>query len=290
VATPPSGAPVVLVFGLEDAPARWLTRRLRDHGAIGITVTRDLSTAAAQSVVSAADAGIHMFSAVQGIDGTFLEYWQLLAESGKTRFLGVHDLGPATLDVNEAAAIASRVLEEEVPPVTVPLLDDDESVIGVLDVITCSQWFPGGGVEAPRDDFTEAVALETNALFDEADAMAAEPAEAIREGLLATAVSLDMSTGAGIDWVVRHLPQRSVPAATTVLPGDHSDIRALTAGPEGIAVGAALSLTGTTTAEVRIVSLAGLLEPTLLAELPPGDVAAAVLEPIPQVGALLLTR
>lgn len=253
-------------------------------------MNRDLATAAAQAVVSAADAGIHVFSAAQGMDGSFLEYWQLLAESGKARFLGVHDLGPTTLDVNEAAAIASRVLEEEIPPVTLPLLDDDESVIGVLDVITGSQWFPGGGVEEPREDFTEAVALETNALYDEADALGAEPAAAIREGLLATAVTLDVSTGAGVDWLLGHLPERTVPAATTVLPGDHSDVRVLTAGPDGIAVGSAISLTGIQTAEVRILSLAGLLEPALLAELPPGAVASAALEPTPEVGALLLPR
>ena len=104
------------------------------------------------------------------MDGRYLEIWQLLAEAGRARYVLVHDLGPATLDVNEAAAIASRVLEEDVLTTTLPLLDDDEGVIGVLDVGTREQYFPDGTHEAPRDDFSDAVEAETNTLFDAASA------------------------------------------------------------------------------------------------------------------------
>jgi hypothetical protein len=105
--------------------------------------TSPISSAAA--VVAAADACVHVFSAGQGVDGTYLEYWQMCAEAGKVRYVGVCDLTPMSLDVNEAAAIAGRVLEEDVLVTTLPLLDDDESVIGVLDVVTGEQWFPRRG-------------------------------------------------------------------------------------------------------------------------------------------------
>lgn len=227
-------------------------------------------------------------SAAQGLDGTFLEYWQMLAEAGKARFVAVHGLGPAALDVNEAAAIASRVLEEDVLPTTLPLLDDDEAVIGVLDVLTGEQWFPGGGVEPARDDFSDAVAAETNTWFDEADAVEAEPVEALRGGMLAGAVTLDTTSLAGVGWLAAHMPERTPPPATTVLPGEHPDLRVVTAGPDGLALGAATSLQGTRTQRVRIESLAGLLTPDLRSRLEPGEVAAARIVPAPQVGSLLL--
>jgi hypothetical protein len=203
--------------------------------------------------------------------------------------VAVHDLGADTLDVNEAAAIASRVLEEEVLPVSLPLLDDDESVMGVLDVITGQQWFPDGHREPPRDDFTEAVELETNALYDDARAVGEDsPAVAIRDGLLAAAVTVDSNSAAGVGWLARHLPARSVPAVSTVLPGDHPDLPLVAAGPDGVAVGQAIALTGIETAIVRVSSLAGLLEPSLRAKVPAGAVAAARMTPVPAVGALLL--
>jgi hypothetical protein len=279
---------VVLVFGLQDGVARWLTRQLRVAGVVAAHVPADLSLPAAQSVCAAADAGVHLFSAGQGMDGRFLEMWQLLAEAGRARYVLVHDLGPATLDVNEAAAIASRVLEEDVLTTTLPLLDDDESVIGVLDVTTGQQYFPDGTLEAPRDDFSDAVEAETNTLYDAADAVGADPHEAIREGLLAPAVTIDTRSGAGVDWLAAHLPSRSVPAASTVLPGDDVDQPLIAAGPQGCALGPSLTILGSETEPVTISVLSDLLEPTLVSHLPPGAVAAARLEPVPMPGSWLV--
>lgn len=278
----------MLVFGLRETQARWLALRLRDHEVAAVAVPPDLPPSAAQAVCSAADAGVHLMSAAQGLDGSFLEYWQLLAEAGKARFVAVHDLGPATLDVNEAAAIASRVLEEDVLPTTLPLLDDAEAVIGVLDVLTGEQWFPGGSVEPARDDFSDAVAAETNTWFDEADSVGTDPVAAFREGMIAAAVTLDSTSNAGVGWLAAHVPGRTTPLATTVLPGEHQDMRFVTAGPDGLALGAATSLQGTRTERVRIESLASLLTPDLRSRLEPGEVAAARIMPVPEVGSLLL--
>lgn len=279
---------MVLVFGLQDGVARWLTRQLRAAGVVAAHVPADLPLPAAQSVCAAADAGVHLFSAGQGMDGRFLEIWQLLAEAGRARYVVVHDLGPATLDVNEAAAIASRVLEEDVLTTTLPLLDDDESVIGVLDVTSGRQYFPDGTLEAPRDDFSDAVEAETNTLYDAADAVGADPHEAIREGLLAPAVTIDTRSGAGVDWLAAHLPARSVPAASTVLPGDDVDQPLIAAGPQGCALGPCLTILGSATQPVTISVLSDLLEPTLVSHLPPGRVAAARLEPVPMPGSWLV--
>jgi hypothetical protein len=289
VASSGSGAhPVVLVFGLQDGVARWLTRRLRAAGVVAAHLPPDLPLPAAQSVCAAADAGVHLFSAGQGMDGRFLEIWQLLAEAGRARYLLVHELGPATLDVNEAAAIASRVLEEDVLTTTLPLLDDDESVIGVLDVATGQQYFPDGTLEAPRDDFIDAVEAETNTLYDAADAVGVNPHEAIRQGLLAPAVTIDTRSGAGVDWLAAHLPKRSVPAASTVLPGDDAEQPLIAAGSQGCALGPSLTILGSATQPVTISALSDLLEPALVSRLPAGAVAAARIEPVPTLGSWLV--
>lgn len=282
-----SGAPVVLVFGLQDSPVRWLVRNLRDAGIVAVGVSQDLSTPAAQSVVTAADAVVHLFSASHGVDGRFLDYWQLAAESGIARFVAIHDLTPTSLDVNEAAAIASRVLEEDVLVTTLPLLDDHEGVIGVLDVISGEQWLPDGQVEPPRDDFCEAVEAETNTWLDEADAVGAEPGTALREGLLAAAVTIDTASRAGAGWLAAHLPPRETPPATTVLPGS-GGLVIIAAGPDGIGTGSMLALAGTTTTPVRIDSLVNLFEPGLLPRLPAGGAAAARITPAVPAGTLLL--
>jgi hypothetical protein len=279
--------PVVAVFGLEDAASRWLTLALRESGVVAVRLQPDLGPAAAHSVVAAVDAGVHVVSARRGMDATFLEYWQLLAEMGRARYVAVHDLGPVSLDVNEAAAIASRVLEEDVHPITMPLLADDESVIGVLDVVTGEQWFPDGTVEAPRTDFVEAVAAETNVLLDESGG---EVMDAVAAGELAVAVTVESATLAGVGWLAAHLPERRVPASSVVLPGDDADMPFVGAGDEGLRPGRVLAVLGVEAVELEVTSLADVLSPGLLDLVPAGHVAAARLEPVPPVGSLLLTR
>jgi hypothetical protein len=278
----------VLVFGLEEATTRWLTRSLRLQGVLAIHARPDLAPAAAHSVVAAVDAGVHVVSATRGMDATYLEYWQLLAEMGKARYAAVADLGPAALDVTEAAAIATRVLEEDVYPISLPLLDDNEAVIGVLDVATGEQWFPDGSVEPARHDFLEAVEAETNVLLDESDG---EVFEAVYAGDFAVAVTVDSSTRAGVEWLAAHLPERQAPASATVLPGDDPEIVFVASGSDGVSLGVALEVMHAwESQEVRIQSLMQILTPGLLDALAPGDVAAARVEPVPEVGSLLIRR
>lgn len=282
-----SGAPVVLVFGLQDPTVRWTVNHLREAGVGAVAVPAGMPSAAAASAVAAADACVHLLSAGQGVDGTFLEYWQLAAESGRARYIAVYDLSPLSLDVNEAAAIATRVLEEDVLVTTLPLLDEGEAVIGVLDVVSGEQWFPDGEVQGPREDFSQAVEAESNTWLDEADATGQSPMDALRDGLLAAAVTLDTRSRAGIDWLARHLPDRQMPPATTVL-SSHGERAVVVAGPEGLVVGPAMALVGTSASKVRVSALASLGEPGLIARLAPGAIAAADIEPPVAAGTLLI--
>lgn len=283
-----SGAPaVVLVFGLEERSTRWLTLALRAAGVMAVHLRPDLSPGAAHAVVSAADAGVHVVSARRGMDATFLEYWQLLAEMGKARYVTVCDLGPVALDIAEAAAIATRVLEEDVHPITMPLLDDDESVIGVLDVVTGQQWFPDGSLEDPREDFVEAVEAETNVLLDETDG---EVMAAVITGDVSVAAAVDAGSGAGVGWLAEHLPARSVPASCVVLPGDDPQLPLVAAGEDGLGVGAAVAVHGLDSHRVRVLSLADVLEPGLRDGLRGGEVAAARIQPPLEVGSLLVSE
>lgn len=286
-----SGAPaVVLVFGLEDPTVRWLTRALRacTPPVMAVHMPADLPPGAAHSVCSAADAGLHLVSARHGMDATFLEYWQLLAEMGKARYVAVHDLTPTALDLPEMAAIASRVLEEDVHPITLPLLDDHELVIGALDVVTGQQWFPDGSVEQPRADFVDAVAAETNVLLEAADEIGEDVVDTLTGGTLAAAAVVDSATRAGVDWLGAHMPARRVPATSTTLPGDDRTTVLVAAGAEALTLGAALAILGTHTQPVVIQSLLDPLQPGICSEVAPGSVAAAVIEPSPAVGSVLL--
>lgn len=283
-----SAAPsVVVVFGLEDASARWLSRALRAEAVIGVHLHPDLPPAAAHSIMAAADAGVHVVSARHGMDARFLEYWQLLAEMGKARYVAVVDLGPVTLDVTEAAAIASRVLEEDVHPITLPLLDDDEAVIGVLDVVDGWQWFPDGREEAPRADFVEAVEAETDVLLDESGG---DVFPAVFDGVLAVAATVDVPSRAGVRWLAQHFPGRSVPASAVVVPGEDPGLPFVCAGLDGLGIGPALAVHGLDTQEVTILSLADVLNPGLRDALLPGEVAAVRMEPVAPVGSLLVGR
>jgi hypothetical protein len=236
--------------------------------------------------MAAVDAVVHTVSARRGMDATFLEYWQLLAEMGAARYVAVHDLGPVTLDVNEAAAIASRVLEEDVHPITMPLLDDDESVIGVLDVVSGEQWL-GGAVEPPRSDFTEAVEAKANVLLDESGG---EVWPAVLAGEFAVAVTVDTRSRAGVAWLAAHLPEARCPAASTVLPGDEAGRPFVRAGMEPLEVGRALAIAGTSTSYIAITALSDVLSPRLRERLESGQVAACAAAPVPDVGSLLAMR
>lgn len=282
--------PVVLVFGLHDGVGRWFTRQLRDAtpAATGVFMPADLPPAAVHSICEAADAGVHLVSAKRGMDGTFLEYWQMLAEAGKARLVAVHDLEPVSLDVNEAAAIATRVLEEDILPYTLPLLDDDERVVGVLDAVTGEQWFPDGPTQAAREDFTDAVEVERNQVLDEADTVGLTAIEAVRSGMLCPAVTVDTRSRAGVNWLARALPARSIPAVSTVLPGDDTGSVLLAAGADGLAPGRALAVSGTDTEQVAIESLIEVTGAGLLSRLEPGRVAAALATPRPRLGSLLV--
>lgn len=282
--------PVVLVFGQHEGVARWFTRRLREStpSVVAILLPADLPAAMVHSMCVTADAGIHLVSARRGMDGTFLEYWQMLAEAGKARFVAVHDLEAVALDVNETAAIATRVLEEDVLPYTLPLLDDDERVVGVLDAVTGEQWFPDGTTEGARDDFTDAVEVERNQLLDEADTVDMTPFEAVRAGMLCPAVTLDTRSHAGIGWLISALPTRSIPAVTTSLPGDDAESILLAAGADGVGVGRFLAVSGTDSEHINIESLIDVLGLGLLSRLEPGRVAAARAIPLPRPGSFLV--
>jgi hypothetical protein len=110
-------------------------------------------------------------------------------------------------------------------------------------------------------------------------------------GDFAVAVTVDSSTRAGVDWLAAHLPERQAPASATVLPGDDPEIVFVASGSDGVSLGVALEVMHAWEShEVRIQSLMQVLTPGLLDALAPGDVAAARVEPVPEVGSLLIRR
>ena len=98
-----------------------------------------------------------------------------------------------------------------------------------------------------------------------------------------------VESGAGVGWLAGHQPPRGVPAATTVLLGsDGGEAVLVTAGPDGLAVGTAVSVLGSRSQSVRISALAGLLDNSLASHIGPGLTAAATIHPSPAQGAWLV--
>lgn len=280
--------PLVALLGHPTTPRVWLKHALRDlpEPVLATIVPHGLSTAALQAVCAASDAGVHLLSARDGMDGRWLPAWQMLIESGTPRFVAVTDLRPADLDVVDATAIASRVLEEEILPAALPLLDDDETPVATLDLIEGTQWFPGRAPQPADPDFLSAVALECAVLAEAAEISSLPVAEAIADGQVPVSLPLETSTGVGVSWLAAHLPAHRLPAGVaTVIPGDAKEMPWIAAGDYDVRPGPVDTVLGGTWVRTRILSLRSPSGDTLLDRVAPGGVAAAVWESVPDLGA-----
>jgi elongation factor G len=84
----------------------------------------------------AADAALFVVSAADGVDAATTMLWQECAAVGMPRMVVVTKLDTARSDFDDTVAICQRVFGEGVMPVYLPLLGDDESIIGNLGLIT----------------------------------------------------------------------------------------------------------------------------------------------------------
>jgi elongation factor G len=101
----------------------------------------------------AADAALFVVSAVDGIDAQTVQLWQECALVGLPRAVVVTHLDRPRADFDDAVAICQRVFGEGVHPLYLPMHADDESVAGVIGLISqrVFDWSSGDRVERDPD-------------------------------------------------------------------------------------------------------------------------------------------
>lgn len=97
-------------------------------------------------------AAILTFNSAEGIDGSSIERWSAALESGLPGLAFVAGLEDFSSDFDESAAVIRRISETHVPaePIVAPLLADDESVAGFLDLLGMRIWLNENGQEVER--------------------------------------------------------------------------------------------------------------------------------------------
>ncbi|MGB9378426.1 MAG: elongation factor G-like protein EF-G2 [Mycobacteriales bacterium] len=84
----------------------------------------------------AADAALFVVSAVDGVDAATVTLWEECAAAGLPRAVVVTKLDQPRADFDEAVAICRRVFSDNVLPAYLPLHGDDESVVGLIGLLT----------------------------------------------------------------------------------------------------------------------------------------------------------
>ncbi len=92
------------------------------------------------------------FASAGGIDGPSIQRWAAALEAGLPSMAIVTGLDDISSDFDESAAIIRRISENHAPtePIVAPLLADDESVAGFLDLLGMRIWLQENGVEVER--------------------------------------------------------------------------------------------------------------------------------------------
>ena len=101
----------------------------------------------------AADAALFVVSAVGGVDALTVQLWQECAAVGMPRAVVITQLDKPRADFDDAVAICQRVLGDGVHPLYLPMHGDDESVAGVIGLISqrVYDWSSGDRVERDPD-------------------------------------------------------------------------------------------------------------------------------------------
>ncbi|MCF2529019.1 elongation factor G-like protein EF-G2 [Yinghuangia soli] len=111
----------------------------------------------------AADAALFVISAADGVDGSTRMLWDECAAVGMPRALVVTKLDSARADFDEMTAICQRVFgdgdTDRVLPLYLPLHGDDESVVGLMGLLTQRVYDYSSGTRETRDPDPEHLPL-----------------------------------------------------------------------------------------------------------------------------------
>jgi elongation factor G len=122
----------------------------------------------------AADAALFVVSAVDGVDARTVQLWHECAAVGMPRAVVITQLDRPRADFDESVALCQRLLGEGVHPLYLPMHADDDSVAGVIGLISqrIYDWSSGDRVE--RDPDPQHLPLIENARGELLEAIIAE--------------------------------------------------------------------------------------------------------------------
>jgi elongation factor G len=106
-----------------------------------------------RAALRAADAALFVVSAVDGVDALTVQLWHECAAVGMPRAIVITQLDRPRADFDDAVAICQRLLGDGVHPLYLPMHADDESVAGVIGLISqrVYDWSSGDRVERDPD-------------------------------------------------------------------------------------------------------------------------------------------
>ncbi len=107
----------------------------------------------------AADAALFVVSAVDGVDGTTTLLWDECAAVGMPRAVVVTHLDQPRADFDETVAVCQRVFGEGVQPLYLPLAGDDDTIAGLVSLLSLQVIDYSSGSRATRDADPEHVSL-----------------------------------------------------------------------------------------------------------------------------------
>ena len=103
------------------------------------------------ALLGAADAALFVVASPQGLDGATAALWERCAEAGLPRVVCVTQLDLPRADFDETVAVCQRVLGDDVHPLHLPMLDDDERVAGLIGLLDLQVADSSGGARVLRD-------------------------------------------------------------------------------------------------------------------------------------------
>lgn len=178
------------------------------------------------ALLPAADAALFVVASPQGLDGATAALWERCGDEGLPRAVCVTQLDLPRADFDETVAVCQRVLGDDVHPLHLPMLDDDERVAGLIGLLDLQVVDTSTGtrevrapdpahvvlVEGLRADLVEAVLSDSEdpALLDayldgetpEAEVLARELHAAVARAAVQPVVAVDAGTGLGVHEVL----------------------------------------------------------------------------------------
>lgn len=134
---------------------------------------------AAVTTALSSDRVVAVIPANVGVDPHTAEVWRAAADADKPRAVLVTELGSHSADFEDIAAIAHRVLGDECTVCRLPVFDDDEQVIGTLDLADGSLTTNNHSIPSDRAHRRVAVGPRLR-LIEELAAVAEDDAVALR--------------------------------------------------------------------------------------------------------------